>query len=211
MEKREQFEILSRELLGRLNDVTTESKLFFPFGYTISPELEEKYFKSGTKLRSITISNMIIIDNSFKKFLLFPSHDILVTYIETQKDLLFQWELEVVQEFKEYYDKCEEARLEAENVAMQEVVANGSAENSAQPSKAEEEKRKKAYEERKEKDTAEFKKVVEKMIQEINEASKPLIRTASSSEEARELDGENGQNQGMFAEFIHNTISSLFK
>ena len=41
--KKEQFEILSRELLGKLNDVSSFSDLFFPFGYTLPVEIEEKY------------------------------------------------------------------------------------------------------------------------------------------------------------------------
>ena len=86
--KKEQFEILSKELLGKLNDANHMTHLEFPFGYTLSEELEKKYFDEGAELRLITVRSMIIIDNSFKKFKIFPTHDIMKTYIETQKELL---------------------------------------------------------------------------------------------------------------------------
>ncbi len=93
--KKEQFEILSKELLGKLNDANRMSKLEFPFGYKVSPEIEERFFIKGSTLRLITIRNMILIDNSFKKFKIFPTHDIMKTYIQTQKELLFGWKKEV--------------------------------------------------------------------------------------------------------------------
>ncbi len=93
--KKEQFETLSKELLGRLNDANRMSALEFPFGYTISDEVEKKFFDKGSKLRLVTIRNMILIDNSFKKFKIFPTHDIMQTYIQTQKELLFDWKKEM--------------------------------------------------------------------------------------------------------------------
>ena len=65
--KKEQFEILSKELLGKLNDANHMTHLEFPFGYTLSEELEKKYFDEGAELRLITVRSMIIIDNSFKQ------------------------------------------------------------------------------------------------------------------------------------------------
>lgn len=103
-DKREQFEILSRELLGRLNDVNRQSDLFFPFDYFLPEGVEEKFFPRGAVLRGIMIRNMIIIDNSFKKFKIFPSHDIMVTYIETQKDILKNWKEESLRVFMKNSD-----------------------------------------------------------------------------------------------------------
>ncbi len=106
--KKEQFEILSRELLGKLTEVTVNSELFFPFGYVLPAEFEEKYFYKGLVMRSLTIRNMIIIDNSFKKFQIFPSHDIMETYIETQKDLLSGWAAEAIEEFHKMMSHIED-------------------------------------------------------------------------------------------------------
>jgi len=108
--KREQFETLSRELLGKLTDVTVNSELFFPFGYVLPAEIEEKYFYKGLILRALTIRNMIVIDNSFKKFQIFPSHDIMVTYVETQKDLLSVWVTEAIEEYQKMTEHIEEGK-----------------------------------------------------------------------------------------------------
>lgn len=95
LSKKEQFENLSKELLGKLNDANRMSALEFPFGYEISKEVEERFFEKGSRLRLVTIRNMIIVENSFKKFKLFPTHDIMKTYIETQRELLEGWKKEV--------------------------------------------------------------------------------------------------------------------
>lgn len=102
--KKEQFEILSRELLGKIADVSVNSALFFPFGYVLPKEYEEKYFYEGLILRSLTIKKMFVIDNSFRKFKIFPTHDVMITYIETQKELLADWVSEVCEEFYKMYD-----------------------------------------------------------------------------------------------------------
>ncbi len=95
LSKKEQFENLSKELLGKLNDANRMSALEFPFGYEISGEIEERFFEKGSRLRLVTVRNMIIVENSFKKFKLFPTHDIMKTYVETQKELLTGWKKEV--------------------------------------------------------------------------------------------------------------------
>jgi len=97
--KKEQFEILSKELLGKLNDANEMSSLDFPFGYSLPEEIEEKYFDKGTELRLITVRSLIVIDNSFRKFKIFPTHDIMKTYIETQRELLSEWKKEVEEAF----------------------------------------------------------------------------------------------------------------
>lgn len=110
--KREQFEILSRELLGRLNDVNRQSELVFPFDYILDKEIEEKYFPKGAVLRGIIIKNMIIIDNSFRKFKLFPTHDIMTTYVETQKELLMGWKEESIKSFMKTYSDSKPEELD---------------------------------------------------------------------------------------------------
>ncbi len=111
-DKREQFENLSRELLGRLSDTNRQSELFFPFEYILPPEIEEKYFPKGSILRGIMIKNMVIIDNSFKKFKIFPTHDVAVTYIETQKELLQGWINESVKSFQKTYTNIDTKEFE---------------------------------------------------------------------------------------------------
>jgi len=108
LSKKEQFEMLSKELLGRLNDANRMSALEFPFGYKLSEEIEEKYFNKGSNLRLVTIRNMIVIDNSFKKFKIFPTHDIMKTYIQTQKDLLLEWQKEAEAAYLKVYGEDEE-------------------------------------------------------------------------------------------------------
>ena len=97
--KKEQFEILSKELLGKLNDANQMTNLEFPFGFKLSEETEQKYFDKGTDLRLITVRSMIVIDNSFKKFKIFPTHDIMKTYIEIQRELLTEWKKEAEDSF----------------------------------------------------------------------------------------------------------------
>lgn len=111
-DKREQFENLSRELLGRLNDVNRQSELFFPFDYILPVEIEEKYFPKGSILRGIMIRNMVIIDNSFKKLKIFPTHDVAVTYIETQKELLNEWIEQSIESFKKTYIKADKKEFD---------------------------------------------------------------------------------------------------
>lgn len=108
LSKKEQFEILSKELLGRLNDANRMSNLEFPFGFKISDEIEEKFFNKGTNLRVVTIRNMIVIDNSFKKFKIFPTHDIMKTYIQTQKELLLEWQKEAEEAYLKVYGDDED-------------------------------------------------------------------------------------------------------
>lgn len=174
-DKKEQFEILSRELLGKIADVTVNSDLFFPFGYVLPKEIEEKYFYEGLLLRSLTIRHMIIIDNSFKKFQLYPSHDVMVTYIETQKDLLSGWAIEAVEEFNK----------------MVEHLKGHEGEGKLDPD--------------------DFRKVIDKIQSDINKASMAAIKEVASSEEAKALDMEHKDTAGGFVDFIHSTISGLFK
>ncbi len=172
--KKEQFETLSRELLGKLTDVSVNSELFFPFGYVLPADIEEKYFYKGLLLRSLTIRNMVVIDNSFKKFQIFPSHDIMVTYIETQKDLLSAWMQEAIEEYRKmtsYVEESKEKEIEFED----------------------------------------FKTALNKIYADINKASMAAIKEVASSDEAKALDMEYKGASGGFVDFIHNTISNLFK
>ena len=93
--------MLSKELLGKMGDVNRQMELVFPFGYVLDKELEEKYFKKGSAQRAILIRNMIVVDNSFKKFQIFPTQDIMQIYIETQKELLLAWQNEAIESFIE--------------------------------------------------------------------------------------------------------------
>lgn len=172
--KKEQFEILSKELLGKLADVSVNSELFFPFGYFMPEEFEEKYFYKGLVMRTITIRNMIVIDNSFKKFQIFPTHDVMKTYIETQKELLADWISEACEEFYKMYDFKEDKKaveLEFED----------------------------------------FKKIIYQIRDGINKLSMSAIKEICSSDEAKALDGEYTGAASGFKDFIHNTISNLFK
>lgn len=170
--KKEQFEILSKELLGKLNDANHMTHLEFPFGYTLSEELEKKYFDEGAELRLITVRSMIIIDNSFKKFKIFPTHDIMKTYIEIQKELLIEWKKEAENTYSKLFSTSENFKEEF----------------------------------------SEFKKTLAKIEGDINRLSMAAIKAAASSKEAKELDEEySGATQGGFSEFIHNTITNLFK
>ena len=172
--KKEQLDTLSRELLGKIADVSVNSELFFPFGYVLPAEYEEKYFYEGLVMRSLTIKNMIIIDNSFKKFCLFPTHDIMVTYIETQKDLLADWVSVAFEEFYKMYDfRTDKQALDIE--------------------------------------FEDFKAMIYKIRDDINKASMAAIKEISSSDEAKALDGEYKGTASGFKDFIHSTISNLFK
>lgn len=122
-DKKEQFETLSRELLGRLNDVNRQSDLFFPFGYILPAEIEEKYFSRGSVLRGIMIKNMVLVDNSFKKFKIFPTHDVMVAYVETQKELLEAWKEEAVKSFISTY-KDEGEKLNEFKKCISKIVAD---------------------------------------------------------------------------------------
>jgi len=171
-DKKEQLEILSRELLGKLKDVSDTSELFFPFDYVLPEGYAEKYFAEGTKMRALTVKSMIIIDNSFKKFQIFPTHDIMITYVETQKDLLKDWVTEALEAFiKSFEDK-----------------------------------------EPDEKELDEFKSALSDIETGINKASMAAIKAVGSSDEAKMLDREfSNSHAAGFADFIHNTISNLFK
>ena len=197
--KKEQFEILSRELLGKLNDVSSFSDLFFPFGYTLPVEIEEKYFGRSQKLRTIMIRAMVVIDNSFKKFKIFPSHDIMVTYIETQKDLLYAWITDSMQEYENLLRNRGVEPLDLHNEGDLEAILNSEPDKD----KAEDKAVKMALDG--------FKKVLRNIESEINKASMVAIKEIGSSEEAKMLDIEYNGSAGGFSDFIHNTISNLFK
>lgn len=122
-DKKEQFELLSRELLGRLNDVNRQSDLFFPFGYVLPSEIEEKYFSRGSVLRGIMIKNMVLVDNSFKKFKIFPTHDVMVAYVETQKELLDTWKKEAVKSYISTYKEDGE-KLDEFKKCISKIVAD---------------------------------------------------------------------------------------
>ena len=122
-DKKEQFETLSRELLGRLNDVNRQSDLFFPFEYVLPSEIEEKYFSRGSVLRGIMVKNMVLVDNSFKKFKIFPTHDVMVAYIETQKELLEAWMGESIKSYISTY-KEENEKLDEFKKCISKIVAD---------------------------------------------------------------------------------------
>lgn len=197
--KKEQYEILSRELLGKLNDVSSFSDLFFPFGYVLPAEIEEKYFGRSQKLRTIMIRTMVVIDNSFKKFQIFPSRDIMVTYIETQKDLLSAWIADSMQEYENLLLNRGVKPLDLPNEGDFEAIFSSEPDKE----KAENKAVKVALET--------FKKVLHNVESEINKASMAAIKEAGSSEEAKMLDIEYKGSAGGFSDFIHNTISNLFK
>lgn len=122
MDKRRQFEELSREMLGLMNDTTADSELFFPFGYKLDTNIEEKYFPKGNNLRAITSRQMIVVDNSFKKFKLFPSYDIMITYVETQKDLLKDWKHLITAEFKKQNPNIKEKELSEFSGIVKKII-----------------------------------------------------------------------------------------
>lgn len=115
--------MLSKELLGRMGDVNRQMELFFPFGYVLDKDLEEKYFKKGSIQRAIIIRNMIVIDNSFKKFQIFPTDDIKKVYIETQKDLLEAWQKEAVESFMETMEIKEGDELDEFKQVVYKIAA----------------------------------------------------------------------------------------
>lgn len=93
---REEYEYLKTELMVKLTDTTTMCNLDFPFDFKIDKEEEDRYFIRGTQTRLATKKSMIIIDNTYKKVRLFPSADIVDTFVEALNDILKDWKKDVI-------------------------------------------------------------------------------------------------------------------
>ena len=85
---REEYENLKLELVAALEDASVMSVIECPFGYNITSEMNDNFFKYGSYLRQDTQRAMVLIENSYQKSRLFPGDETADLFIEAMEQII---------------------------------------------------------------------------------------------------------------------------